>query len=165
MISRKRSTKLIVDLWWIPEKDNEFAIEIVGSAEFAKKPNARNRNFREIFMNSQQINFLFRDSTLNWLSFSRICYLFLEMDLDKLSLSRIHYTSAVFFANSLWIHHLLWEVTMNSLSVLRIHLTSKIFFSNSAWVNYLLCELTLNSLSVSRFEFQSALFIAILSRI
>ena len=135
-----------------------------------------------------RIHYLFREFTLDLLSFTRnhgeftiiftlsmwIQYLLCdftpnqlsisrfhyELTLSSLSVSRISYKFTICFAILLWIHHRFCEITIESLFILWIYYIPKIILVDSAWINYFFLESFLNSISISRTQFASALFIA-----
>ena len=112
-----------------------------------------------VFPNFFWIHYLFRDFL--WIHcFSceilRIHYLFREFTMDLLSFSRKHYRSVIFVIKNLWIHYLLWESTMNPFSFSRMYYLSREFFTNSSTFR----EFTLNSLSISRNHCEFTIFLA-----
>ena len=88
------------------------------------------RKFTICFVNLKQFNFLFRDSTLYWLSFPRIHYLF-----------------TIFFSNSQWIHYLFRDYANHQLSFSPIHYLYRLFTNNFRGFG-------LNQPSVSRIHFE-----------
>ena len=94
------------------------------------------------------IHHLFRKFTKQ--SFSRIRHestIFCGFIVNQLSISRMKLESTIFFANSLWIHHLFFDTqymhylfakfSLYPLSVLRIHYEFTIHSENSASIDYL----------------------------
>ena len=91
----------------------------------------------------------------------RIHYLFREFTMDLLSFSRKHYRSVIFVIKKLWIHFLLRESNMNPFSFSRIYYLSREFFTNSStfwriqfeftnnfakslWIYFFSCEYLMN---------------------
>jgi len=107
------------------------------------------------FPNCSWVHYLFRELTMNWLSFSRI-----------------HYGLTILFEIWLWIHYQIINSTINSLSLLSIHGEFTIFsqiryefdyeftikFLIWLWIHYLFREFTIKILSLSRFDIDFSFF-------
>ena len=102
-----------------------------------------------VFVNSLWMNF-FSCEIL------RIHYLFREFTMDLLSFSRKHYRFVIFVIKNPWNHFLLRESTMNPFSFSRMYYLSREFFTNSSTFR----EFTLNSLSISRNHCEFTIFLA-----
>ena len=74
----------------------------------------------------------------------RIHYLFREFTMDLLSFSRKHYRFVIFVIKNPWNHFLLRESTMNPFSFSRMYYLSREFFTNSSTFSRIHFEFTIN---------------------
>ena len=135
---------------WFRETDSEFGL-----------------NSQKKTVNSDSIHYLFREFTLNSLSFSFwIAYLLCEFTVNSLCFRELTFNVLFWFpylgefnSKSPSFSRIQFKFTLNTLSVSRNHFIFIIFFANSVRIHYLFHEITLNFYLLCEFN-SNALFIS-----
>ena len=92
--------------------------------------------------------------------FTQFNYLFREFTMNPLSFSRNHNEFTILFSLSLWVHYLFRESSMDTLFVTRYLSKFTICFAKSLLNRYLLCEFTIHRKSISWIWLESTIFSA-----